>query len=176
SDDATRVFIDGVLVSSIDGGRGNGEGGGVINLTQGLHDVRFEFLQSTGGAQAGLSWQGAGVAKANIPAASLFTAENVANGFADNNILVGTNVAVSGSSTIALGGSQFTAVQRGGLTIPDGSPLNVTGNTGKQLRAAATFLNGGTVTLNAIADVYAGQIRDGGGATTFLTQGAGRLV
>ncbi len=176
SDDATRVFIDGVLVNNLDGGKGNTESGGVITLSQGLHDVRFEFLQSTGGAQAGLSWQGPGVAKQVIPAASLFTAENIANGFADNNILVGTNVSVAGTSTINLNGRAFTAVQLGGLTIPGGSTLNVTSEPGKQLRAGATFLSGGTVTLNASADLNLGQILDGGTATTIVKQGNGRLV
>ena len=176
SDDATRVFIDGVLVSSLDGGKGNTEDGGVISLSRGLHDVRFEFLQGNGGAQAGLSWQGPGVAKAFIPASALFTAENIANGQANNNILVGNNITVSGSSTINLNGANFTGVQVGGLTTPGGATLNLTGNGGKLLRAASTFLNGGTVTYNTTPDIALGLVTDGGTATTIVKQGPGRLI
>ncbi len=176
SDDATRVFIDGVQVNNLDGGKGNTESGAVVTISKGLHDLRFEFTQGTGGAQAGLSWQGPGVAKAVIPTTALFTAENVANGFADNHILAGTNVSVTGSATVALNGTQFTSVQMGGLTLPDGSTLNVPSVSGKQLRAAATYLNGGNVTLNATADLNLGQLADGGVATTIIKQGTGRLV
>ena len=109
--------------------KGTTEDGGTISLDQGLHDMRVEFVQGGGGAEAQIRYQGPGIAKQLIPSAVLFTAENVGNGFADNNILLGNNVTVAGTSTINLNGANFTGVQIGGLTSPGGTTLNLTGTT-----------------------------------------------
>ncbi len=176
SDDGTRVFIDGVFVVNNEAGKGTFGASNSVMLTAGLHDIRFEYGQGTGGDDASLYWQGPGVAKAFIPAANIFTAESVTSTGSSSLVNAGTNVSVSGSATLNLSGGNFTGVQLGTLTAPASSTLNVTGDAGKLARAAGTVVSGGTVTFNTTADLALGQVSDGGTSTTIVKQGAGRLV
>jgi autotransporter-associated beta strand protein len=174
-DDGSRVFIDGQLVALSDGGHGAVEGGGALMLSSGLHDVRVEYEQGTGGAAETFSWQGPGIAKAAVPSSVLSTAENPSAG--NTFVNAGTNITQTGNATINLNGGNFTGVQVGTLTSNSGNTLTVLGNAGKQLRATQTVLNGGgTITYNTTPDLSVGQILDNGAAVTLTKLGAGRLV
>ena len=72
SDDASRLFIDGALVVDNPGLHGTQERSGTVNLSQGFHDVRLEYIENGSGAYIGLSWQPQGGAKALIPTDVLF--------------------------------------------------------------------------------------------------------
>jgi len=178
SDDGSRIYIDGVLVDSSDGGKGANETGGTINLSAGLHDIRVDYANSSGGGSETLNYQGPGQAtKVAIPASMLFTAETASLTGSSTLVNVGSNVAVNGSSTINLNGNNFTGVQLGSLTIAPGGTLNALGLVGKQLRSNYTaFTGGSTDTINAVADVALGQVSDGGNAVTIAKTGSGRLV
>ncbi len=175
SDDGTRIFIDGALVVNNDAGKGQFEAGNSLMLTTGLHDIRVDYGQGTGGGILNVSWQGPGIAKANIPGSNLFTAETSSNAGSSSLVNAGTSLTANGNSTLNLNGANFTGVQLGTLTSPTGTTLNVTGSANKLARATSTILSGGTVTYNTVADLALGQVVDGGVATTILKTGNGRL-
>ena len=56
SDDGSRLFIDGVLVVNNEGGHGATELFKTLNLGAGLHDVRVELVNNTGGGGAQLKY------------------------------------------------------------------------------------------------------------------------
>ncbi|RYD98827.1 MAG: hypothetical protein EOP50_04660, partial [Sphingobacteriales bacterium] len=177
SDDGSRVFINGALSAASEGGHGPIEGGTSVFLTAGLHDLRIEQTEGTGGNDQQLRWQGPGIPKALVPSANVFTSENGTQAAANNNIVAGNNVSVSGTTAINLSGTQYTGLQLGGLTAAGGSTLNVSAETGKLLRLNSTDVSGGgTFTLNHSADVALGQLLDNGSAITIAKQGSGRLL
>ena len=145
-------------------------------LSKGLHDIRVDYGQGGGGDDLQIQWQGPGIAKAVIPAANIFTAESSTSTGSSTLVNAGTNLTVNGSATLNLNGSAFTGVQLGTLTAPNASALTISGEAGKIVRAAGTVFSGGTATLNSTADIYPGQVTDGGIATTVTKLGAGRLV
>ena len=179
SDDGSRVFIDGQLVSENDGSHGNtgGDiGGPAILLSPGFHDVRIDFTEGTGSGGEQFKWQGPGFAKTFVTSANVFAAETATTAGASNNVSLGNNISITGASTINLNGSNFTGVEVGGLSQAAGSTLNVTGLGGKLLRAASTSFSGGTATINTTPDVALGQVLDSGTAVTLVKQGSGRLI
>lgn len=197
TDDGSRIFIDGVLVLNNDGGKGviTVPGNGTrapITLAAGLHDIRYDYVNGTGGASATLSYAGPdSPAISIVPQTALFQAESLSNAGASNALIQGAGVgdplAVTNSSSITLTGTAFTQVQYGTLSMDTGSTLSITTSANRGVRIAGTggagtgitLGNGtdGTVTLNTAADVYMdGVISDGGNAIILAKQGAGRLV
>src|SRR5205823_639544 len=56
SDDATRLYVDGVLLVNDDGGHAVQTISNTINLTAGLHDIRLDYTQGNGGNAAVLGY------------------------------------------------------------------------------------------------------------------------
>jgi len=73
SDDGARLWVDGVLRvdSWIDQGGVDYRSSSALTLTVGWHDIRMEFYENIGGAQAHLYWEGPSIAREIIPAANL---------------------------------------------------------------------------------------------------------
>jgi len=72
SDDGSRVFIDGQLVVNNDGLHGMVDRSGQVALEAGFHRFRVEFFENFGGAGQIFRWEGPGVARAVVPASSLY--------------------------------------------------------------------------------------------------------
>ncbi|MFZ9880549.1 MAG: M12 family metallo-peptidase [Phycisphaerales bacterium] len=72
SDDGSRLFVGDTLVVNNDGVHGMLEASGAIALAAGMHALRIEFFEATGGAGLVFSWQGPGVGKQVVPASALF--------------------------------------------------------------------------------------------------------
>ncbi|MBF8294656.1 MAG: hypothetical protein HW389_1201 [Bacteroidetes bacterium] len=72
SDDGSRLFIGDVLVVDNDGLHGIREKKGVVALAAGLHPIRVEFFQKSGGRELRVLMQGPKGEKQEIPASSLF--------------------------------------------------------------------------------------------------------
>ncbi|MDB5322062.1 MAG: putative glycine-rich autotransporter protein [Phycisphaerales bacterium] len=193
SDDGSRLFIDGVLVVQNDGAKGiiNGTSAG-LNLSAGLHDIRFDYVNSGGNGGLNLTYNGpdTSASTVTIPSNVLFTAETSTLATASNAVIVGTGVGdalnISGNSTVNLSGTAFTQAQLGNTTFAAGSSLSLTttaGNTGKALRIGGTTTFGAGVALNLAGDgtnganlYFDGVVSDGGVATTITKTGSGRLV
>ncbi len=71
SDDGSRLYIGDELVVDNDGLHGSTEVEGQIILGQGLHPIRVEFFQRTGGVDLEITYSGPGIAKQRIPAREL---------------------------------------------------------------------------------------------------------
>jgi alpha-L-fucosidase len=72
SDDGSRLFIGDELVVDNDGLHGLVEKKGVIALAAGLHPIRVEFFEKTGGDGLTVSYQGPEISKRPIPNDALF--------------------------------------------------------------------------------------------------------
>ena len=72
SDDGSRLLVGDTLVVNNDGVHGMLEASGAIALAAGMHALRIEFFEATGGAGLVFSWQGPGVGKQVVPASALF--------------------------------------------------------------------------------------------------------
>ncbi len=72
SDDGSRLFIGDALVVDNDGLHGMLEKKGVVALAAGLHPIRVEFFQKSGGRDLRVLMQGPKGEKQKIPASSLF--------------------------------------------------------------------------------------------------------
>jgi hypothetical protein len=58
-DDGGRVYIDGVLVLNNDGGKGNTDlSSAPIFLSSGMHDIRIDYVQGSGGGNINLAYAG----------------------------------------------------------------------------------------------------------------------
>jgi alpha-L-fucosidase len=66
SDDGSSLWIDGVKVVDNDGLHGPDEKSGAIALEKGLHAIRLDYIQDTGGAELKVHWQGPDVPKQPI--------------------------------------------------------------------------------------------------------------
>src|SRR5205823_4334571 len=125
------------------------------NLSTGLHDVRIDFEQGTGGDQAQVSYTPQGGTPQPIPFSVLYTPDP---------LNLGSNITVSASSTIQLTGSAFTAVGLGALTQSAGSNLTVAGQSGKRLTFTGTTLTGGgAITVTDTPDVVLGPVTSSSG-------------
>jgi alpha-L-fucosidase len=71
SDDGSRLYIGDKLVVDNDGLHGSTEVEGQIILAQGLHPIRVDFFQGTGGLDLEITYSGPGIAKQRIPARAL---------------------------------------------------------------------------------------------------------
>jgi hypothetical protein len=71
SDDGSRLWIDDQLVVDNDGLHGMTEQWGAVALYPGLHRIRVDFFEAGGSAGLIVEYEGPGVARAVIPAASL---------------------------------------------------------------------------------------------------------
>lgn len=171
SDDGSRLFIDGVLIIGNDGSQG---GSAIISasptLSAGLHDIRLDYYQGTGGATV------------------TFTGPNNATFYTTNqsatqtqaafqpDLQLGSSLVVANSSTINLNGTAFTSAGMGSLTSGSGQTLTITGTAGKSLRFTNTVLTGGTFTFSNTPDVAVGQLSDSGVPNTITKTGTGRLI
>jgi alpha-L-fucosidase len=72
SDDGSRLFIGDLLVVDNDGLHSLVEKEGVIALAAGLHPIRVEFFEKTGGDGLTVSYEGPGISKRSIPNEALF--------------------------------------------------------------------------------------------------------
>ncbi|NOY59122.1 MAG: hypothetical protein GXO75_09335 [Calditrichaeota bacterium] len=54
------------------GSHGKLQNSGAISLTKGMHTIRVDYFQNTGGQELDVQYEGAGVAKQTIPAEKLF--------------------------------------------------------------------------------------------------------
>lgn len=181
SDDASRLFIDGVAVINNDIGQGiTTPVTNTITLSAGLHDIRVLSGQGTGGAGVTLTWipPGGSSEALGATAGTLYAAESVSAGSTSNAIVLGNNVDLTASSTIDFGtNANFTEVAYGSLTRATGTTLTVNGLAGKLLRFTGTTVNGGGLhTYDSPMDVAVGQISDGGTAATIVKAGTGRLI
>lgn len=73
SDDGSRLFLDDTLIVDNDGLHGMNERKGVVALAAGMHPLRIEYFQKSGGVGLVLSYKGPGTEKQVIPDAVLFT-------------------------------------------------------------------------------------------------------
>ena len=72
SDDGSRLFVRDDLVVENDGLHGMALRKGVIALSAGLHPIRVEFFEKTGGDGLTVSWEGPGFDRREIPGSALF--------------------------------------------------------------------------------------------------------
>ncbi len=69
SDDGSRLFVDGAMVTEWDGVHGGGKARtGEVELTAGPHDLRLDFFQGGGGQLLQLSYKGPGVKRTELSA------------------------------------------------------------------------------------------------------------
>jgi len=71
SDDGSRLYIGNILVVDNDGIHPVQEISASIGLKAGLHLIRVDYFEKTGGQTFSVSWSGPGISKQIIPAASL---------------------------------------------------------------------------------------------------------
>ncbi len=72
SDDGSQLFIDGHLVVDNDGLHGLHEQEGTIALAKGLHNIRVEYFEKTGGNDLTVSWRSGSFDKQEISGEVLF--------------------------------------------------------------------------------------------------------
>ncbi len=72
SDDGSRLYIGGTLVVDNDGLHGMTEKKGVVPLEAGLHPIRVEFFEGSGGDGLKVSFEGPGIKKQEIPESVIF--------------------------------------------------------------------------------------------------------
>ncbi|MBI3879954.1 MAG: autotransporter-associated beta strand repeat-containing protein, partial [Verrucomicrobia bacterium] len=172
TDDGSRMYIDGVLVTDRNN---NGTATGSINLSSGLHDVRIEMGQGTGGNTAALSYQPVDFPALTVVSSNvLFTSESATNNLI--NMGNGVNLGAGTSSVLDLQGSNFTGVGMGTLNASNNSALTVTALAGKTVAFTGSTFAGGTVNLTNTPNVSLGQLNDGGTAVTVSKTGSGRLI
>lgn len=184
SDDGSRLFVDGVLVVNNDGGKGVTDSSGFITLSAGLHDIRIDNVNGSGGTgeifRYGGSFPGADQAYGVVANPGvLFQAEINTSAGSSTAIQMLNALNVTGSSTINLAGGDFTQVQFGNFSINTGNTLTVGGLAGKTMRVgAATLGNGaGSITFNATPNIaFDGAVTDGGNAMVINKLGVGRLI
>ncbi len=71
SDDGSRLYIGDQLVVDNDGLHGPAEEMGQIILERGLHPIRVDFFQASGGEELRVSYSGPGINKQTVPSAVL---------------------------------------------------------------------------------------------------------
>src|SRR5262249_33435495 len=157
SDDAMKVYIDNVLVLNNDGGHGIGSSAsGTINLAAGLHDIRVDYTQGGGGDMAQLSYTPASGAAQPIPFSNPQPIPFSAL-YTPDPLNLGNAVTVSGSPTIHLTGTNFTAVGLGALTVDSTAGavnLTVSAEGGQKLNfTGTTLVSNNAFTLTDSADV-----------------------
>jgi hypothetical protein len=72
SDDGSKLYINDDLVVDNDGGHGNIERMGSVELTSGKHDIRVDYHNQAGGFWLEVFYKGPGIPKQIIPADKLF--------------------------------------------------------------------------------------------------------
>ena len=72
SDDGSRLYINHRLVVDNDGLHGMQEADGVVALKQGLHAIRVDHFEKTGGDDLRVYFEGPGFERTAIPAGVLF--------------------------------------------------------------------------------------------------------
>ena len=72
SDDGSSLSIDGSTVVNNDGLHGMKEVKGVVALAAGLHAIRVDFFQKSGGVDLKVSYEGPVTEKQQLPAAMLY--------------------------------------------------------------------------------------------------------
>lgn len=183
SDDGARVFIDNILVFHNEGGQGGTNITNSINLTAGLHDLRIDFVQGTGGAKTIFT----------SPAGTTYSTTGSTNAYEADVLLAGTSTVIPslGVFNVQLNNPHlFTSVGLDTLGFVPDSTLSVTGfdtgtssaadATGKTLRYGSADFFGisqptDTFTISSDANVALGRIVDGSGGVV-IKQGAGQLI
>ena len=72
SDDGSRLFVGDDLVVENDGLHGMSRRGAVVALSAGLHPIRVEYFEKSGGDGLRVLWEGEGLARSEIPPGALF--------------------------------------------------------------------------------------------------------
>jgi hypothetical protein len=72
SDDGSRLFIDGKTVVDNGGPHGMEERNGAVELKPGVHELKVEYFENTGGAGCILRWVAPGKEKQTVPPGVLF--------------------------------------------------------------------------------------------------------
>jgi alpha-L-fucosidase len=72
SDDGSRMMVDGQLLIDNDGLHGLEQKRGVAALEKGLHPVRIEYFNKTGGEELSVFWTGPGLRMEAVPASAFF--------------------------------------------------------------------------------------------------------
>jgi len=72
SDDGSKLHIGNVEVVNNDGLHGAQERSGTLRLGAGLHAITVTFIESGGGQELAVRWEGPGIAKQDIPSNALF--------------------------------------------------------------------------------------------------------
>ena len=168
SDDASRLYIDGVLVVDNDNGHGVQAISNTINLSAGLHDLVMYYDQGAGGDQAILSYTPFGGVSQVIPTNVLYTSDALLTALPNA-------INVTGNSGIQVLGGAFTTVGFGSLTVNAGGTLNVAGQTGKKVTfGSTTLLSTGAVNFNDAPNLTLGTVT-GAAIVNLAKQGAGQL-
>ncbi|WP_425614988.1 autotransporter-associated beta strand repeat-containing protein [Anatilimnocola sp. NA78] len=177
SDDGSRLYINGVLVVSNDGGHGQQDRTSIpINLSTGLHTVTYYFAEGSagGGGLARMVYSGPDTANAFVttPTSVFFQSAPIAQ---PNSVTV----------TAAGGGIDVTG-NVPGLSLPSlnigaagSTNFAVTAASGRRVNFAATNLqaNGATVNFSANQFVGLGIVSDGANTgLTFNNQGSGQVI
>ena len=72
SDDGSRMMVDEQILIDNDGLHGLEQKRGVAALEKGLHPVRIEYFNKTGGEELSVFWTGPGIRMEAVPASALF--------------------------------------------------------------------------------------------------------
>lgn len=136
SDDGSRIFIDGQLVMNNDGGKGSADlSSAPIFLSTGLHDIRIDYVNGSGGGNINLGYAGPDTFSANgqtrvvIPFSSLYQADVNTMAGASTALQLGNGLNVTGNALVDLRNANFSSAQLGRLQIHNGATLTVNSTT-----------------------------------------------
>jgi uncharacterized repeat protein (TIGR03806 family) len=136
TDDGVRLWVNNQLVIDSWVDQGPTERSGTIALTGGTpYDVRMEYFENGGGAEAALRWSSPSIAKAVVPMYRLFPASGSGQTFA-------SLVVTPASATVVNGGSvRFRGEARDSSGAPLSSQPTITWNVsgGGSIAADGTF-------------------------------------
>jgi len=133
ADDGARIFIDGQLVMNNDGGKGNTDlSSAPIFLSKGLHDLRVDYVQGSGGANINLGYAGPdtgggsnGQARTVIPFSKLYQADVNELAGGSTALQLGNALNVQGNALVDLRNDKFSSVQMGRLNLYNNATLTV---------------------------------------------------
>ncbi|MCM8537243.1 MAG: DUF1593 domain-containing protein [Lentisphaeraceae bacterium] len=149
SDDGSKMFIGNDEVVNNDGLHAARERSGTRTLTAGLHPIRVEFFEKSGGEIIELYWQGPGKSKEHVPTAAFFT-EN------ENNVSGATRdvyQGISGTNLAAFrASSTFSKPSFTDIVTDFEGPSNWSDSYATRLRAKVTIPETGNYTFYVAGD------------------------
>ncbi|HLX61050.1 MAG TPA: C25 family cysteine peptidase [Planctomycetota bacterium] len=139
SDDGSRLFVGNALVVDNNFIQGGAEKSGIVGLKAGVHLIKIQYAQATGGLVLSVSYQGPGLAKTQIPdsaftvdAAPVITSVSPSHG------------PLAGNTAIAITGTGFNSIGTFGDN-PVLPPVLINGQTPPQFAVVnSTTINAAT--------------------------------